>query len=177
MLHRMLWLGGILGAVAVFSLVQAQEQGRPRRNTGAAQGPDRPAGRGGFDPAQMRERTLNYVKEQLGATDEEWKALKPKVEKVTALQRDARPGMGGFGWRRGGEEGGPAASPVDKAQGELRTLLEDKNASASDIAAKVAALREARKKARAELSAAQKALKEAVNPRQEAVLVLNGMLE
>lgn len=79
-------------------------------------------------------------------------------------------------WRRGG--GGCASpTPTAKASAELRTLLENKDASADDIKAKLAALREARAKTRADLEAARKELKEVLTQRQEAVLVTNGMLE
>src|SRR5205814_3579173 len=61
-------------------------------------------GRGNFDPAQMRERMMNRIKEQLGATDDEWKAISPKVEKVMTAQRESR--GGGFGFGGGGFGGG-----------------------------------------------------------------------
>ena len=66
---------------------------------------------------------------------------------------------------------------VAKASADLRTTLENKDAPADDIKTKLAALRDAREKARAELQAAQKELKEVLTQRQEAVLVTNGMLE
>ena len=49
--------------------------------------------------------------------------------------------------------------------------------SADTITQKLKALREAREKAQAELAASQKELKELLTQRQEAVLVINGMLE
>src|SRR5437867_3676371 len=62
-------------------------------------------GGGGFDPAQMRQRMMDALKQQLGATDDEWKAIQPKVEKVMEAQRDARSG-GGMGMFFGGRGGG-----------------------------------------------------------------------
>jgi hypothetical protein len=59
----------------------------------------------------------------------------------------------------------------------LRDTLDNKDASAADIDSKLKALRDAREKSRAELAAAQKDLKEVLTGRQEAVLVVNGMLE
>jgi len=153
-------------------------------------------GRGNFDPAQARERMEARMKEQLGVSDDEWKVLQPKVEKVMTAQRDARAGGGGFGGggRRGGggANGGGAAggaggggggaanqpeSAVAKAQTDLRTTLENQNASAQDINAKLTALRAARAKAKGELESAQKELKEVLTARQEAVFVSMGMLE
>ena len=135
-----------------------------------------------FDPAQFRQQRLDRIKEQLGASDDEWKVLSPKIEKVMDVQRNSFAGFGGFRGRGGGGGGGGGAdnqpqTPVAKASADLRTTLENKDAPADDIKTKLAALREAREKARAELQAAQKELKEVLTQRQEAVLVTNGMLE
>jgi len=137
------------------------------------------------DPAQFRERMMTAIKERMGATDDEWKVLQPKIEKVQTAQRNARGGGFGFGGGgRGGNRGGgdAAAAPENqsaaaKASSELRTTLENKDASADDIKAKLAALREAREKGKAEVAAAQKELKEVLTQRQEAVLVTMGMLD
>ena len=133
--------------------------------------------RGNFDPAQMRERFMNSIKEQLKADDDEWKVLSPKIEKLMTAQRDARAGGGGFGRRPGGNTDNQPTTPVAKASADLRTVLENKDAPADEIAKKLAALREARDKARTDLQAVQKELKEVLTQRQEAVLVTMGMLE
>jgi hypothetical protein len=135
-----------------------------------------------FDPAQFRQQRLDRIKEQLGASDDEWKVLSPKIEKVMDVQRNTFGGFGGGRGRGPGGGGGGNAdnqpqTPVAKASADLRTTLENKDAPADDIKAKLAALRDARDKARAELQAAQKELKEVLTQRQEAVLVTNGMLE
>jgi hypothetical protein len=155
-------LAVLAGTLAVFPTVRAEEGG------GAGDRPDR---------AQMRERMMNAVKEQLGASEDEWKALQPKVEKVMTAQRDMGGRFGGFSGRGRGEGGDQPQSKVSQAQRELRTALENRSAPAEEIAKKLAALREAREQARTQLQAAQKELKAAVNPRQEAALVLAGMLE
>ena len=138
-----------------------------------------------FDPAQFRERMMNNIKERLGASDDEWKVISPKVEKVMTAQRDSRAGGGGGfggpggGGRRGGG-GGADQQPtteVGKASADLRTALENKDTPADDIAKKLAAFREARDKGRAQLQASQKELKEILTQRQEAVMVNMGMLE
>src|SRR5689334_16497116 len=50
------------------------------------------------DPAAFRERMMNGIKERMAATDDEWKVLQPKIEKVMTAQRNARGGgFGGFG--------------------------------------------------------------------------------
>ena len=138
---------------------------------------NQPQRRGNFDPAQMRERFMNSIKEQLGASDDEWKVLQPKIEKIMTAQRDSR--GGGFFGRRGGNRGGDDQNQtaVQRASAELRQVLENKDTSPEDIDKKLAALREAREKARGELQAAQKDLKDVLTKRQEAVLVTMGMLE
>ena len=173
-------------ALPMFSLSQAQErQGR---------GGDRGQGGGNF-----QEMRLNMTKERLAPTDEEWTVIKPRLEKVWTAQESlsgGRVGMfGGFGrggrggdrdrggerqreGDRGGDRGGDRPQgPVATASRELNDLLENKDAPADPIAAKLKALREARAKARTELEAAQKELQEVLTPRQEAVLVAFRTLE
>ena len=154
-------------------------------------------GRGNFDPAQFRERMLNETKERLGATDEEWGVIKPRLEKVTDAQREAMTnrfggmfGRGGRGGRGGGEGGGggerrgdrggndsQTQSPARQASRELRDALDNKDTPQDVIAAKLKTLREARAKAKADLEAAQKNLQEVLTPRQEAFFVNMGILE
>src|SRR5262245_54191352 len=85
-----------------------------------------------------QERFQTMLKEQLGTTDDEWKVLQPKIEKVTAARRNSG-GFGGFGGGRGGPGGGgrgrdggndAEASPVQKASRDLRTALENKDTPA-----------------------------------------------
>jgi hypothetical protein len=88
-------------------------------------------------------------------------------------------GTPGGGGDRGGDRGGPGGgdrggSPEGQA---LRTALENESASADEIKAKLAAVRDSRKKASAELEAARAELQKVVTVRQEAVLVAMGMLE
>jgi hypothetical protein len=167
------------------SSAQAQAAGGGQRGQRGQQG-----GRGNFDPAQAREQYMTRLKEQLGATDEEWKALQPKVTKVMDARRDnrggggGRGGPGGPGGRRGGNNGADqtaaAAQPttaVGQAEADLRKTVEDKSAAPEEINKKLAALREAREKAKSELTAAQKELKDLLSARQEAILVTNGLLE
>jgi hypothetical protein len=146
--------------------------------------PNQPQGRGNrgnFDPQQARQRMEDRLKEQLGVSDDEWKALQPKVEKVMDAQRDA---MGGRGMGRGGRRGGdPNASPtapttpVQEKARELQSVLDNKDAKPEEIKSALSAYRDARTKARADLSKAQDELRELLTNRQESVLVMMGMLE
>jgi septal ring factor EnvC (AmiA/AmiB activator) len=73
--------------------------------------------------------------------------------------------------------GAMADSPVGKATQELQATLDDKSSTADQITAKLAALRDAREKSKADLAQAQKELRELLTQRQEATLVMMGMLE
>jgi hypothetical protein len=144
-----------------------------------------------FDPAQMKQSQLDRIQQSLGASDDEWKALSPKVERVLAAQQASKPGprimtMGGGGGgtmimisAAGPGLGGAAGpqSPVARAQADLQAVLSDPNATTDSIAARATGLRSARAKAQAELEAAQKELKELLTMRQEAVLLAQGILD
>ncbi len=130
--------------------------------------------RGGFNPSQMVDR----MKEQFAATDEEWTALKPKVEKVFTARTAASVRTFGRGGRGGGQGQDTApTTEVGKAAAALRTTLAEENAKPEDIKAKLAALRTARDKANADLAKAQQELKEVLSVKQEAVAVLNGLID
>lgn len=141
--------------------------------------------RGNWDPAQMRQRMMDGMKEQLQVSDEEWGVLQPKIEKVMNAQRESRGGMGrrggpmGWGGRDGErrDENAPEPTELERTSRELRSVLEDQSAPASDVAAKLTAYRDARAKAVANLTAARNELKELLTQRQEAVLVMSGLLE
>lgn len=152
---------------------------------GGASGRGGPGGRGNF--MQMM---ADRVKTALGATDDEWKAIQPKLEKVTTAQMEARLGgrggmFGSRGSRRGGQGGAqtapaadaPPLSPLAQASKDLQTALDNKDSTPEQIKAKLEALRAARAKAQEALKAAQKDLTEILTQRQEAVLVGMGLLD
>jgi hypothetical protein len=170
-------------------------------NGGGGGGGNNQGGGGGggrnFDPAAMRQRMMDRIKTELGATDEEFAALQPKIEKVMTLSRDANAGMGGM-YRRGGGGGGPGGrngggggfggggpggpggdqtSDVQTKLRDLQTALQNKDDSADDIKAKLQAFRDAKTAAKASLVTAQEDLKSVLTQRQEAVLVTMGMLD
>lgn len=154
---------------------------------GGAQGREQ-RGQGQFDAERMQE--------QLGATEAEWKVLGPRVEKVSELSRQLRGGGGGR--QRGGAQGGrgrqdgssqdaqpntrqntPAREPsaLEKAQEQLRTLLSNTSATPDQIRKQLAALRTAKANAAKQLMAAQTDLRKIITVRQEAQLVMMGMLD
>ena len=167
-------LGGLSSTVSL-----AQDRG------GQGGGP----GGGGrnWDPAQMQQRMMDAFKERMGATDEEWGVIQPKLAKVLEAQRDARGGgmggmMGGRGNRGGdrGNRGGEDAqdqSPTAKAASDLRTTLENEKSSPDEIKAKLKTVRDTRAAAQKDLKAAQEDLKGVLTERQEAMLVLVGMMD
>jgi len=184
MSHGFPFLKVLTGAMLLVLAAQAQAQDQGERRRGSDRsGQDDGGRRGNFDPAQMREREMSRLKEDLGASEDEWKVLQPKLDKVMSARRDTWSGFGGFSGRGRGDDrdrsrnSDQPESKVAAAQRELRTTLDNKSASADDISKKLKTYREARDKARADLQAAQKSLREVVTQRQEATLVLRGMLE
>jgi len=150
-----------------------------------------PGGPGGqrFDRAQMRQMMEQRMQEQLASSPEEWKTLGPLVMKVYDLNQllsgSGRGGMFGSG-RRGPQTDQPGAgqgtparelSAVEKASDQLRTTLEDTAAKPEDITKQLAALRTAKQATKKELATAQQELRKAVKVRQEAQLVLMGLLD
>jgi hypothetical protein len=170
--------------LAFAGVAYAQQEDQNRRGGDRGDRGDRR----NFDPAQFRERMMQRYKERLGVKDdEEWKAIEGKLEKVMAAQRNARGGGGGFGGfggrgGPGGDRGGFGGATreqtaVSKAAQELRDVLQNESAAAETINQKLTAYREARAKAREEFAAAQKELRELLMQRQEAILVIEGLLE
>ena len=146
------------------------------------------------DPAQMQQRMEQFrqqmadrMKQALGASDEEWKVLQPRIEKVQTLSRQTRGGgmgfmfggRGGPGDRRGGDrpQSDRPQSEVEKKSEALQKVLDNKEAKVEEIKTALTALREARAKARAELETAQKELREVITVRQEAQLVTLALLD
>ena len=178
----------LLSAIALaVSTFLATAQDAPPANPGGDRGNRGDRGPGG-SPEEFRARMAERLKTSLKVTDDEWGILQPLIEKVMTKQRDAMSGrFGGFGGRGGGGPGGDRGPGGGGGQGgdrpgaaesqALRDALEKDGTSAADIAAKLTAVREQRKKAAAELTAARADLQKVVTARQEAVLFSMGILE
>ena len=171
----------LVAMISPLAMAQENNQGnRDRDRGGENREGDRQRGPGGGgDDAERRQRMAGWMKEQLGATDEEMSVIQPKLEKLMLARRDSGGfgGFGGFGGRRDRDNDSETLSPAQQASRDLRQTLENKSATAEEIAAKLKALREARAKAREAVTAAQKELKEVLTQRQEAVLVNMGFVE
>jgi hypothetical protein len=71
---------------------------------------NQPGGTGNFDPAQMRQRMMERMREQYEVTDDaEWKLISERITAVMDAQRATRAGGGGFGGPGG--PGGPGGGP------------------------------------------------------------------
>ena len=152
------------------------ERRRGRRGDGQMQ----------FDPAEMRnrmqERMLEVAKEHMKITDEEeWAVIKPRLSKVFKLS-DNNNGMANvmrsmFRRNFGGANAKKSTEPVQIATDELQDTLDKEAPTNAEIQAKLTALRGAREKNRQALITAQQELKEILTLKQEALLVMAGMLE
>ncbi len=171
---------------------------------------DRRTGRTRMSPEDMRQRMEQWrkrasdmLRERLGATEEEWKVLQPRIEKVQTLQRQSRGsirgmmGFAGFGGRsrssRGPRDAGdkpsstsPEAKPatptrerseIEKKTTALGEILRKEAPTPAEITTALTELRAARAKSKKELTQARKELQEIVTPKQEAMLVMMGTLE
>jgi hypothetical protein len=125
----------------------------------------------------MRQGQLDRIKQSLEATDAEWQALKDPVEKVLTARQASTIRMAGRGGGPGGQPAGAEVSDAQKKATDLETTLANKDAKPEVIKAKLTAFREARDKAKQELADAQKALTELLSQRQEAQLVLQGLID
>jgi Spy/CpxP family protein refolding chaperone len=162
---------------------------------GGGPGGGGPGGGGGgrnFDPAQMQQRMMDRVKEQLEVTDDtEWQAMQPLVQKVMEARRDAMGGMmGGRGmFGRGGRQGqaGDNAAPAGGArrggmfgtpspEAEALQKAIDAKAGKAELKAALDKYVASRKVKQAALETAQDDLRKVLTPRQEAIATVNGYL-
>lgn len=148
---------------------------------------------GQMDAQVMQKAMLDRMKNDLAATDQEWTTIEPLLKKVMTLSNEINPrgmGMRMMGGRTGrlvdqteqvaGQPGQPAnqadQSEFQKASIALREVIEKAESTPEEISDKLAAFRTAKAAAQKELAAEQNKLKKALNPRQEARLVLMEML-
>jgi hypothetical protein len=149
-------------------------------------------GRGGgfrnMDPAQMQQRMMERIRDDLSFTnDTEWNAVQPLVQKVMDARRDV--GFGGgmgrmFGRNRGNNNTGDQANnrrggffgqPSPEAEALQKAI--DDNAPTAQIKAALAKYQESQKAKRAKLVQAQENLRKVLTPKREAQATLLGLLE
>jgi hypothetical protein len=202
MQRKVMTIGVVAGVLALLigGLALAQQGGGGGRQRG--QGGQGGPGGGNFDPAQMRQRMMDRMKEQLGVKDDaEWKIIEPRLTKVMEAGRQVggggrgmfgmmggRGGRGGQGGPGGADNGGAPAqrrgsgpggeqTALDKAVAQLDTVLQKESASPEEIKTAMTAVRAAREKAKQELAAAQAELKKVLTVRQEAVLMTMNQID
>jgi hypothetical protein len=140
------------------------------------------------DPTILRRaalmRTLERLRVQLKPTDEEWKVLAPRIEKLLLAQQDVRagirgPGRGGFGGAFGNFGGNNVAptTEVEEAAADLRDVAQDPTVNSAEAKRRLSIYRKAREKARQRVEDAERDLKELLSQRQEGLLVMLGILE
>jgi hypothetical protein len=152
---------------------------------------------------ESEKRIAESMRQALGATEQQWKTIKPRLDKVKYLSRQVKISMtpdyyreshnSGSGqnnqqpvtrieeswkWSKIWDKKAPSElTEGERACEELLELLEDKGSKQEEIEQKVEALRQARKEAGKQLAKAQQELREVLTFRQEATLVLMRSLD
>lgn len=188
-LKRALLAGGVSALLCMAgSTVMAQANG----GGGGGGGFGGRRGGGNFDPAQFQQRMMDNIRERMDVkSDDEWKVIETRVQKVMDARRELGPagGMGRMfrGGRRGGNnDGGPGGGQGGGRRGGMfgqqmpeLTALEnaiENNAPTEQIKAALEKYRAARKVKEAALEQAQAELQKVLTVKQEAVAVTLGLL-
>jgi plasmid maintenance system antidote protein VapI len=116
---------------------------------------------------QLRQ-LLERLKRELGVSQEEWSVLQPRIVAVYRLVH-MQPSSG--------KEDTEGLALVAQRMKELRELLDNKEAKPGEIKAKLTALRAARERGVQDLVKARQNLRRLLTLRQEAVLILHGLLD
>ena len=150
-------------------------------------------GRGNFDPAQMQQRMMERIRDNLNFTnDADWNAVQPLVQKVLDARRDMGGGgmrgmfggrnrnrnggdQGGGGGGGGGGRGGFFGQPSPEEQA-LQDAL-DNNAPDAQVKDLLAKYEASQQKKQAALKSAQENLRAVLTPRQEASAALMGLVD
>lgn len=150
--------------------------------------------------ASRRQREFFYVKHALGVTEEKWKLIKPKLERIRQLHEQTkstvrispterpgdkmtsgrtRPGSRTEAfewWMHWKDKAGAERTEVRKLSEQLVVLLKRSNTTPQAFRAKMDALRKARAEEaelmKLQLSEVRKELRELLTTREEAALVL-----
>jgi Spy/CpxP family protein refolding chaperone len=131
-----------------------------------------------MNPEEMQKRQLDRIKATLQLTDEKWTTVEPLVQKVTTLSTELRGGMFGMGRRGQNPDQAPTATTeIGKCTEALRSLVGDPAATEDAIKAKLAELTAAKDKAKAALATAKTDLCKVLTAKQQANLVLMGILD
>jgi hypothetical protein len=187
-LNRIMTMCAVAAAV-ILSVGSALAQDNGNGGGNADQNGGQRRNRGNFDPAQMQQRIMDNVRDQLGFTnDTDWSAVQPLVQKVLDARRDIGvPGMRALfaGRNRGGQGGGPGAGPGGRSNmfgpqpGPEEVALQkaiDDDAPSAQVKDLLAKYKTAQKAKQAKLEAAQDDLKAVLTSKQEAQAYLLGLV-
>src|SRR4051812_30200369 len=142
----------------------------------------RGTGGGGFNVKGPPDQ-LPAIRSLLDVSDDEWKIVSPKVEKVLRAKQAMSTGAGMIWSSSNNAKPTYHASTTQvetepsRAMQELRDQAADENASKDQLAAKVAADRKTNQKARPECEAAQQERADSVTPRQLVQPMTLGVVE
>jgi hypothetical protein len=118
--------------------------------------------------AWQRQMAIDSVKNQLRISEQEWAVIKPRFMAVYDLVRPATQMTG---------RNEPPKTELEQRKRELGELVQADKPDMEQIKAKLAAFRAAKERTNQQLAGARQALRQIMNVRQEAVLVLNGLLD
>jgi hypothetical protein len=193
-LNRIITMCAVAVALAL-SIGDAFAQNNGGGNGGGANGGNgggrrnRGGNGGNFDPAQMQQRRLDNIRQQLDFTnDTDWAAVQPLFQKVLEAQQAARQGggRGGFaGGRRGGNNaqngntnannGGNSGNGPSPEALALQQAI-DNDAPADQLKSLLAKYNASEKAKLAALAAAQADLRKVLTVKQESQATLMGLL-
>jgi hypothetical protein len=132
-----------------------------------------------LDPAQIRQRLNDSLKQALGCTDEEWAVIEPRIVRVQSLQAAAGERSSGavlLASQANSSSGSKLSGELRAKQGDLRKAIAS-GAAETDIKQKLAAVRDVRTRIRTELAKAREELTALLTRRQEAILYDRGILD
>jgi hypothetical protein len=134
---------------------------------------------GQHNPGQMHKMMEQHLREQLGATEEEWKTLGPHVMKVSDLHQATPNGgmMGGCMMGSPQDAQAKQQTPVETAREQLRAILDNTSATPDQIETQLTALSKVKETAKEPLTTAQNDLRKIITTRQKAQLVLLNILD
>jgi hypothetical protein len=123
-----------------------------------------------IDPEKMADSNLPRFQKLLSADDEQWGTIRPPLRRVVILQMKSS----ARGLRRPANNG---MLGIDAEEGELRRVMAQPDVSDDEISERLAVLRDFRRKKELEMKEARDDLREVLNIRQQAFLVLRGVLD
>lgn len=127
------------------------------------------------------QRTMSNLQQLMNSPDDEWAVLGAKIQRILDLSADynqaspfatASNPRTTFAQPAAAQPPSAAQGPVAKALADLKTLLQDPNASDGEIKDKLTAYRDARQRVQTDLSSARLDLLSLVTLRQESVLLI-----